>query len=122
MLILGLNSFSQTMLSTKTLFDNVFTYLNRKNFEFVDFADSVKLIVLNDTELVFASYEGKIATVLNLNTIILNYFNYSEFTLSEAKSLEGLRGFIANIVVKGVMRQIYIVLDGEDKIKVVLIK
>lgn len=122
MLGLCLNSFSQTISDTTSIFNSVFNSLNRRSFEFEDFSDSVKFIVIKDNELFYNNYSNKTSIVLDLNTILLYMFKYDTFTLSKAISPEGLRGFIANISTKIVTNQIYMVLDDENKIKIVLIK
>lgn len=127
MIILGCSTYAQNKLNEKLMFENVFKSLERRTFTMADFADTVKMFVIYRNELAYTRFDSKSLIVSDLNNILIFMFKYDHFKLSSAKSKEDT-GFIVDLNFldekKNIYRknQIYIVLNKESKISIILIK
>lgn len=106
--------------SSDTVYDNVFKGLEHYNVNYADFADSVKMFVIFQGELIYNTFDNKNIVVRDFNTII-TYMQYKKYSLSKARSSKD-KGFIGILYTEKRSYQLYMVLNRENKVSVILIK
>jgi hypothetical protein len=101
------------------VYENIYIGLERQNFNYIDFSDSVNIFTFIDNKIYYNKGTNEVL-ISDLNTVLV-YLGYDKFSITKCKS-EKDRGFIIHLFKENKLSIVYMLIDESNKINTILIK